>query len=204
MEKGSKKKVKSKKNKKVSRTAKITRRTNEVEETEHILEELTSGNDIEANILREKPVNEQQIQGSINENSEPNNTNNTELESDTRQKNNTTQLTNNRSSFIWNYLEKLTPSEKYKKRVKCLVPVISRDGEQPCRHIMGSDGSTGNFIFHLAKHNITRNTELPQNIENTVKSKFLYTTNNPVRKGRLDKKFVKDNQLLSIWDNEGF
>jgi hypothetical protein len=234
IKKNSKKnKGKNKKNKKVSRTTKITRRTRETEETEHTLEESTSNNNIERNILREEPVNEQQIQDSINENSESNYTNNTEnslnntnntensesnntnnieldsIEVDTRQNNNTTQLTNNQSSFIWNYLEKLTPSDKYKRRVRCLVSVTGHDGEQPCGHIMGSDGSTGNFIHHLVKHNITRDTEVTQNNENTaIKSKSSSMANNPVRKSRLDKKFVgivvKDNQPLSIRDDEGF
>jgi hypothetical protein len=60
------------------------------------------------------------------------------VEPDTSHKDNTAyEVANNRSSFIWNYLEKLSPSGKYKKRVKCLVPVGPR-GERPCGHIMGS------------------------------------------------------------------
>ena len=73
---------------------------------------------------------------------------------------------------------------------------------------MESNSNTRNFIFYLSKYNITRDTELSQNIENTIKSKSSYTTNNPVRKSQLDKKFVgivvKDNQPLSIRDDEGF
>ncbi|CAG8697866.1 14953_t:CDS:2 [Funneliformis mosseae] len=70
--------------------------------------------------------------------------------------------TNNKQSFIWNYLEKLPSTDKYKKRVKCLVKIFG----QPCGHIMGSDDSTENFIFHLAKHHIIRDSDLSQNNEN--------------------------------------
>jgi len=103
-------------------------------------------------------------------------------------------------------LEKLTSIEKHKKHVKCLVSVISHNGEQPYGHIMGTDGSTGNFIHYLSKHNITHETSL-QNNENVI-NKVWYVINNPVKKSQLDKKFVeiivKDNQPLNIWNNEGF
>lgn len=69
---------------------------------------------------------------------------------------------------------------------------------------MGSDGSTGNFIYHLSKHRITHDTEL--NAESIGKARDM--ANNPIRKTRLDNKFVgvivKDNQPLSIRDDEGF
>ncbi|CAG8773132.1 16355_t:CDS:2, partial [Funneliformis caledonium] len=107
--------------------------------------------------------------------------------------------TNNKQSFIWNYLEKLPSTEKYKKRVKCLVKISG----QPCGHIMGSDGSTGNFIFHLAKHRITRDSDLSQNNENVDE-----TQNISAKKNRLDRKFVgiiiKDDQPISIRNDEGF
>ncbi len=135
-------------------------------------------------------------------NVEPNNKNNTESD----KKNNIFQLTNNRSSFIWNYLEKLTPIRKHKKCVKCLIPVISHNGKQPCEYIIGTNGSTGNFIYHLSKHNITCEMLL-QNNENVI-NKAWYMINNPDRKSQLDKKFVriivKDNQPLSIWNDKGF
>jgi len=71
---------------------------------------------------------------------------------------------------------------------------------------MGTDSNTGNFIHHLSKHNITRETSL-QNNENII-NKAQYIINNPIRKSQLDKKFVgiiiKDNQLLSIQNDEGF
>ncbi len=57
-------------------------------------------------------------------------------------------------------MKKLPPTEKYKKRVKCLVKISG----QPCEHIMGSDSSIGNFIYHLTnKHRITCDTDLSQN-----------------------------------------
>jgi hypothetical protein len=60
----------------------------------------------------------------------------------TKQEINPFQLTNNQNSFIWNYLKKLSPVEKYKKCARCLVSVIGPDGEQPCGHVMETDGST--------------------------------------------------------------
>jgi hypothetical protein len=72
---------------------------------------------------------------------------------------------------------------------------------------MGTDGSTGNFIHHLTKHRITRDSELSKdNAESIDKARGMI--NNPVRKNRLDEKFVgiivKDNQPLSICDDKGF
>ena len=72
---------------------------------------------------------------------------------------------------------------------------------------MGTDGSTGNFIHHLTKHRITRDSELSKdNAESIDKARGMI--DNPVRKNRLDEKFVgiivKDNQPLSIRDDEGF
>src|SRR6266498_1129170 len=193
-----KNKSKTKKNKKDSSITKTTKKTKETEPT---LRDLASGNAVR-NVLREKTTIEQ-VQDSDSENVVPNNTG----PNNTGPNNTEQQLTNNRSSFIWNYLEKLSPSGKYKKRVKCLVPVTGLRGEQPCGHVMGTDGSTGNFIHHLAKHRITRDTELSKdNVENIEKARYSIT--NPVRKNRLDKKFVgiivKDNQPLSIRDDEGF
>ncbi|CAG8702902.1 11100_t:CDS:2, partial [Funneliformis mosseae] len=58
---------------------------------------------------------------------------------------------------------RLLPStEKYKKRVKCLVKISG----QPYGYIIKSDSSTENFIFHLAKYRITRDSDLSQNNEN--------------------------------------
>jgi hypothetical protein len=85
--------------------------------------------------------------------------------------------TNNKQSFIWNYLEKLPPTEKYKKRVKCLVKISG----QTCGHIMGSDGSTGNFIFHLAKHRITRDGDPSQNIENVEETQSISAKKKSIR-----------------------
>ena len=68
---------------------------------------------------------------------------------------------------------------------------------------MGSDGSTGNFIFHLAKHRIMRDADLSQQINENVEKE-----SDCARKNRLDKKFVgiiiKDDQPLSIRNDEGF
>ncbi|CAB5208340.1 unnamed protein product [Rhizophagus irregularis] len=136
-----KKRVRTRKNKKSDKTTNITE---EVERIEHDLQDLTLGDTIERN------ENEPQIQANgiieLDENEDtiyPNNTNITEpdnVETDTRQEDNTIQLTNNRNSFIWNYLEKLSPLEKHKKRARCLVPVIGPEGyEQPCGHVMGTD-----------------------------------------------------------------
>lgn len=218
-----KNKSKTKKSKKGSSITTTTKKTKVTEETEPTSRDLTS----ERSALRERTTNEQapgntgrselreritnaQVQDSENENVvlEPNNT---EQENEelviTNKDNSIHQITNNQGSFIWNYLEKLSPSGKYKKRVKCLVPVIGLCGEQPCGHIMGTDGSTGNFINHLAKHRITRNTELSKDNTESIE-KARYSISNPVRKNRLDKKFVgviiKDNQPLSIRDDEGF
>ena len=108
--------------------------------------------------------------------------------------------TNNKQSFIWNYLEKLPPTEKYKKRVKCIVKISG----QPCGHIMGSDGSTRNFIYHLTKHRITCDADLSQNNDENIER----TQSNSAKKNQLDKKFVgiiiKDDQPLSIRNDEGF
>jgi hypothetical protein len=72
---------------------------------------------------------------------------------------------------------------------------------------MGTDGSTENFIYHLTKHGITRNNQNHENIKIMSKNQRS-DYNNPVRKDQLDKKFVgivvKDNQPLSIRDDEGF
>jgi hypothetical protein len=194
-----KNKSKTKESEKGSRT-KATKRTKETEET--TVQDLTPGNN-ERNVLREKSTNEQQIQNEggenvILDNIESNNTNKEQenVEPD--------KATNNKSSFIWKYLEKLSPSVKYKKRVKCLVPIT---GSQSCGHIMGSDGSTGNFIYHLAKHNITRDTEITEdNAESIDRARHMASSS--VRKNQLDNKFVgiivKDNQPLSIRDDEGF
>ncbi len=63
----------------------------------------------------------------------------------------------NKQSFIWNYLKKLPPTEKYNKRVKFLVKISG----QPYKHIIESDGNTGNFIYHLTnKYHITRDANL--------------------------------------------
>ncbi|CAB4474624.1 hypothetical protein RhiirA1_502948 [Rhizophagus irregularis] len=200
-----KKRVRTRKNKKSDKTTNITE---EVERIEHDLQDLTLGDTIERN------ENEPQIQANgiieLDENEDtiyPNNTNITEpdnVETDTRQEDNTIQLTNNRNSFIWNYLEKLSPLEKHKKRARCLVPVIGPEGyEQPCGHVMGTDGSTGNFIYHLTKHRITHDTvERSQDIQNYNGIQYKMANDNPVKKDRLDKKYVgiiiKDNQPLSI------
>ncbi|CAB4374047.1 unnamed protein product [Rhizophagus irregularis] len=68
---------------------------------------------------------------------------------------------------------------------------------------MGTDGSTGNFIYHLTKHRITRNTvKRSQDIQNYNEIQYKMANDNPVKKDRLDKKYVgiiiKDNQPLSI------
>jgi len=196
-------KQKRNKSNKASKTKKSKAKTKKTKETEVEIEKeqdsqdlqgSTSGNTtlihintehIEQNILGERDTNEPQV---LVDNTEKNN----RLE-------NFSNDTNNKQSFIWNYLEKLPPTEKYKKRVKCLVKISGI----PCGHIMGSDGSTGNFIYHLAKHRITRNTDLSQNDENAEK-----TQSDSVKKNRLDKKFVgiiiKDDQPLSIKSDEGF
>ena len=57
-------------------------------------------------------------------------------------------------------MKKLPPTEKYKKCVKYLVKI----SDQSYGYIIGSDDSTGNFIYHLTnKHRITCDTDLSQN-----------------------------------------
>ena len=63
----------------------------------------------EQSILGEKDANEPQVL-----------VDNVEQESSLEKISNET---NSKQSFIWNYLKKLPPSEKYKKRVKCLVKI---------------------------------------------------------------------------------
>ena len=185
---------------KVKKTTKKTHKTRNTEiETERVSQDLvqdslqtsTSGNsnlvsNTERSILGEKDANEPQVL-----------VDNVEQESRLEKISNDT---NNKHSFIWNYLEKLPPTERYKKRVKCLVKISG----QSCGHIMGSDGSTGNFIFHLAKHSITRDSDLSQQNNENVEE----TQNNSAKKNRLDKKFVgiiiKDDQPISIRNDEGF
>ena len=185
---------------KVKKTTKKTHKTRNTEiETERVSQDLvqdslqtsTSGNsnlvsNTERSILGEKDANEPQVL-----------VDNVEQESRLEKISNDT---NNKHSFIWNYLEKLPPTERYKKRVKCLVKISG----QSCGHIMGSDGSTGNFIFHLAKHRITRDGDLSQQNNENVKE----TQNNSAKKNWLDKKFVgiiiKDDQPISIRNDEGF
>jgi len=180
-----------KKHSKTTKTTKRTKETDEIKEVEYNLQDLTLDdiektiNDIEENIEQD--------------NIEQDNIEQDNIELNIEQNNNASQSTNSQS-FIWNYLEKLSPSEKYKKRARCLVPVIGLNREQPCGHIMGTDGSTGNFIHHLAKHRITRSTN-PLQINET----YNITIN---KKNKLDKKFVeiiiKDNQPLNIRNDEGF
>ena len=121
-----------------------TERDSEDSQYSQYSQNLTSEkDDTEQSILEEEDTNEQQVQ--------VNNTN----------------IINDKTSFIWNHLEKLPPSERHKKRVRCLV-LVSAD--QVCGHIMGTDGSTGNFIQHLAKHHITRDTDLSQNSYNETQN----------------------------------
>ena len=171
--------------KKVLVLPKQLKKIKETEETEPTLQDLASNN-TGRNVLREKTTNEQ-VQDSDSENvvlnnTEPNNTEQENREPDTINKDNPIhQLTNNQSSFIWKYLEKLSPSEKYKKRAKCLVPVIGLRGEQLCGYVMGTDSSTGNFIQHLAKHCIIRDIELSKDNAESIE-KMRYIISNPVRK----------------------
>jgi len=196
---------KAKKGKKSSKEKKdkaTTRRTKETEaeikyepRDSQVLQDSTPGNsnlvhvNTEENILVEKDTNELQV---LDDNTNV-------IEQNNRPKNNSNNDNNKQQSFIWNYLEKLSPTEKYKKRVRCLVKVSG----QPCGHIMGSDGSTGNFIFHLAKHRIMHDADLSQQINENVEKE-----SDCARKNRLDKKFVgiiiKDDQPLSIRNDEGF
>lgn len=91
----------------------------EIEYTPQDLQGSTSGStliyDNERNILGKKDTSEQQVPIDNNDNTEV-------IEQNNRQKNFSND-TNNKQSFIWNYLEKLPPTEKYKKRVKCLVKI---------------------------------------------------------------------------------
>ena len=191
---------KSKKNKRSSKGSKSKKDKGRVEETR----------DIEAEIER-TPLDSEVLQGSTSGNSTLIHTNTERVrnilgekeiiditEDNTRVKNFSNDI-NNKNSFIYNYLERLPPTEKYKRRVKCLV----KTSTGYCGHIMGSDGSTGNFIYHLAKHRITREADLSQSDESGEK-----TQNYSVKKDRLDRKFVgiiiKDEQPLSIRSDEGF
>ena len=100
IKKNSKKNNKTKKNKKNSKTTKTIKRTNEIEETEYILEDLISDN-IEKNVIRKKIISEQQIQADISDDMESNNIGPSNIESnninniESDKENNTFQLTNN-------------------------------------------------------------------------------------------------------------
>jgi hypothetical protein len=181
------------KKKKKSKVAKQVEEINTVQDS--------ASEDIERDVLNENPNSNLQIQVDNIELG-----NDVEVEPDNNTEPNNIDIEQNveelaKRSFIWNYLEKLPPSAKYKRRAKCLVLV----NNQLCGHIMGSDGSTGNFINHLAaKHNITRDTNLSlQNNEDNNE----YEDMNNIKKNRLDEKFVgiiiKDNQPLSIRNDEG-
>ena len=93
----------------------------------------------------------------------------------------------------------MPPTEKHKRRVKCLV----KTSGQPCKHVIGSDSSTGNFIHHLSKYRIICKADLSQNNKNIEEAQ-----SDPTKKDQLDKKFVgiiiKDDQPLSIRNDEGF
>src|ERR1700722_15512349 len=147
---------KSKKNKRSSKGSKSKKDKGRVEETR----------DIEAEIER-TPLDSEVLQGSTSGNSTLIHTNTERVrnilgekeiiditEDNTRVKNFSNDI-NNKNSFIYNYLERLPPTEKYKKRIKCL---------------MRSDGSTGNFIYHLVKHQITREADLSQSDESGEKT----------------------------------
>jgi len=58
-------------------------------------------------------------------------------------------------SWIWGYFDQYKSFAQYKRIVKCLAQVQRKNGIELCNHFMGSDGSTGNFILHLATHRIT-------------------------------------------------
>jgi hypothetical protein len=173
---------KSKKNKRSSKGSKSKKDKGRVEETR----------DIEAEIER-TPLDSEVLQGSTSGNSTLIHTNTErvrnilgekeiiDITEDNTQVENFSNDINNKNSFIYNYLERLPPTEKYKRRVKCLV----KTSTGYCGHIMGSDGSTGNFIYHLVKHRITREADLSQSDESGEK-----TQNYSVKKDRLDRKFV--------------
>src|ERR1043166_571494 len=58
------------------------------------------------------------------------------------------------NSWIWPYFDQYVPIPSYKRIVRCLVEIQGEDGIKECGHMIGTDGSTGNCISHLAKHSI--------------------------------------------------
>ncbi|CAG8713878.1 6450_t:CDS:2, partial [Funneliformis caledonium] len=82
-------------------------------------------------------------------------------------------------SWIWGYFDQYEPTEQYKRIVRCLVQVQWKNGVESYEYFMGSDSSTDEII-----------------------------RNNPDIKNRQNRKFVriliKDNQLISLGNNEGF
>jgi hypothetical protein len=116
------------------------------------------------------------------------------------------------NSWIWSYFNQFVPIPPYKRIVQCLVQ--EENGTKECGHIMGTDNSTGNFISHLAKHNITEEThkrkmqEIKENKKDSQLTIPQMLRSNPVIKNRRDHKFigilVKDQRPISIRDNIGF
>ena len=122
------------------------------------------------------------------------------------------------SSWIWGYFDLYKPTAQYKKIVKCLVQVQRKNNIEPCGHFMGTDSSTGNFIIHLAIHQITEESH-KRNVDEMQKKNPLsqpridemirvITMNNPDIKNRRDRKFVgilvKNNRPISMCNDEGF
>ncbi|EXX56695.1 hypothetical protein RirG_213780 [Rhizophagus irregularis DAOM 197198w] len=71
-------------------------------------------------------------------------------------------------SWIWGYFDQYKPVGQYKRI----------NGAEQCGHFMGSDNSTGNFIAHLATHQITEESH--------------------------KRKMNEDNRPISICNDEGF
>jgi len=116
------------------------------------------------------------------------------------------------TSWIWDYFKHYKSHGQYKKIGECLVQQNNKKGH--CGHFIGSDGSTGNFISHLAKHRITEEShkrkmhEFKNNNQSSQPSIEEILRSNPDIKQSRDKKFVgmliKDIQPISMCNDEGF
>ncbi|CAG8742167.1 9951_t:CDS:2, partial [Rhizophagus irregularis] len=109
-------------------------------------------------------------------------------------------------SWIWGYFDQYKPVGQYKRIVRCLAQVQRKNGAEQCGHFMGSDNSTGNFIAHLATHQITEESHKRKmnEVQNNGQLSQLrideIIRNNPDIKNNRDRKFVgiliKDNRPI--------
>ncbi|CAB4441002.1 unnamed protein product [Rhizophagus irregularis] len=110
------------------------------------------------------------------------------------------------------YFNKLDPPKPKHKKGSCNVEIITNKGVKVCGHIINTDGSTGNFWYHLeAHHGILRSEK--ENNNNPVQSKIdaafkKQWAKNPKRKQECDEALaeflVDDMQPLYTLKSEGF